>query len=665
MADEQDSHNSRFLFSDLDVSDKGRPSRDAASTPAPESATTSTAFATPLTSIAELASSLEFGFEDDFDDVDFKAGVADAEEAARPVYKQSGFLVGEDPELDLLADRLTTREIYQPAFPELAADGSAAVPTWEEFTQAFDLVREPGETDAQFAARRWREARRRRRAQTEGEFAGDGEKAEDPLLDEEVDILSVVDPDEWRFLDETVSESAEAEAPVEEEHDNPAATQVINPRERLAALELAAREAEAEAQRLAELGPEPEPEPTGVTDTETVDYLPNPNPTDTLHEMFSDVDLEALWQQQIEKRNRARSSGRHGKADSRVVDLFDEVDLEAAWEERKKAGPKDGTTRFPELAIGETLVLEPGMLDSGQTTVMDPRNMPEFPPQTPSHRETPSSAAAKPSDSVMSRYRLSSGEGATLEADIGYAEEDDVSAPGEQAGGPQEAVSEEEAFGDLQSLLDPEEGTAGSHEFVSGINAPTITTDDVINTINLDDEPINVDISAPVIDDSAITSVQGPRPGTEEMQAIMGEYDEEAGGEGTGEGEEAVAVDPMDVFANMDELSFDFSDDMDDEMRAMLDEDGEAVTDEDAEGHAEGTEASPDDIPPDGRVAKLVWRLRRYAKRHMPEKAVSIFDQIQGAIAWKENWWFYCDLVAAIIASASLAVIISYYIWYR
>ncbi|MCD8140590.1 MAG: hypothetical protein LUE17_12585 [Planctomycetaceae bacterium] len=663
MAEEQDSRNSRFLFSDLDVSDKGRPSRNAAPAAAAEPA--ASAFATPLTSIAELASSLEFGFEDDFDDADFKAGVADAEEAARPVYRQSGFLAGEDPELDLLAERLTAREIYQPAFPELAPDGSASVPTWEEFTQAYDLVREPGETDAQFAARRWREARRRRRARLESEFAVDSEKAGDPLMDTQVDILSVVDPDEWRYLDETPPEPAE-HAAVEEEEDNPAATQVINPRERLAALELAAREAEAEARRLAELGPEPEAEPPGPTVTETEDYLPNPNPTDTLHEMFSDVDLEALWREQVEKRNRARSSGRHGKADSRVVDLFDEVDLEAAWDERKKAGLREGTVRFPELAIGETLVLEPGLLDSSQTAVMNPEDMPAFPPVPPAAEEPAPADAARPSDSVMSRYRLASGEGATLEQDIGYAAEDGA-APGD-------AVSEEEAFDDLQSLLEPEdavggdarevgEGAAVSHDFVSGIYAPTITTDDVINTISLDDEPINADVSAPVIDDSAITSVRGPRPGTEEMMAIMGEYDGQAGADGAEEGE-AVAVDPMDVFANMDGVDFDFSDDMDDEMRAMLDDEGEAL-DEDAEGAAEETAPSPDDIPPDGRVAKLVWRIRRYAKRYMPEKAVRILEQLQGAIAWKENWWFYCDLLAAIIASASLAVIISYYIWYR
>ncbi len=668
MAEEQDSQNSRLLFTDLDVSDKGRPARDAAPATAPPPAPAATAFATPLTSIAELASSLDFGFEEDFDEADFKAGVADAEEAARPVYRQSGFLAGEDPELDLLAERLTTRQIYQPAFPELAPDGSGTVPTWEEFTQAYDLVQEPGETDAQFAARRWREARRRRGLGFAGEFAGDGDSASDPLQDTQVDILSVVDPDEWRYLDEPLPEAADAhaepEAEAEDERDNPAATQVINPRERLAALELAAREAEAEAARRAEQGPDPEPENDGGTDTETVDYLPNPNPTDTLHEMFSDVDLEALWQQQVEKRNRTRPSGRHGKVDSRVVDLFDEVDLDAAWEERVKAGPKDGTIRIPELAIGETLILEPGMLDSGQTTVMDPKDMPAFPPESaaPATEEEASNGPAASSDTVKSRYRLASADGATLEDDVGYAEEDEAPAA------PGEPVSEEEAFGDLQSLLDPEDGipvgdgAAGSHEFVSGIDAPTITADDVINTISLDDEPINADISAPVIDDSAITSVRGPRPGTEEMQAIMGEYDGDGEGAGGEEGE-AAAVDPMDVFANMDDLSFDFSDDMDDEMRAMLDEDGEAS--EDAEGHAEAAEPSPDDIPPDGRVARLVWRLRRYARRHMPEKAVSMFDQLQGAIAWKENWWFYCDLLAAIIASASLAVIISYYIWYR
>ncbi len=212
-----------------------------------------------------------------------------------------------------------------------------------------------------------------------------------------------------------------------------------------------------------------------------------------------------------------------------------------------------------------------------------------------------------------------------------------------------------------------------------------LTTDDLLNE-GFDDLPgINADLSAPVIDDSAITDMDGPRPGTEEMEAIMEHHlaregsgsddgdplaglrddsdfaDDEGDGDGQADGEdEAVAVNPMDVFANMDDM--DFSDDMDDEMRAMLDEEegeGGAEGEGDAAAGAAETAAM---VAPKGIIGKATFTLSRLVRRVLP---AGLLERIQQMIAWRENWWFYCDLVAAIIASASLAVIISYYIWYR
>ncbi len=212
-----------------------------------------------------------------------------------------------------------------------------------------------------------------------------------------------------------------------------------------------------------------------------------------------------------------------------------------------------------------------------------------------------------------------------------------------------------------------------------------LTTDDLLNE-GFDDLPgINADLSAPVIDDSAITAMDGPRPGTEEMEAIMehhlaregsgtddgdplaglrddGEYaDDDEDGEGQADGEEeAVAVNPMDVFANMDDM--DFSDDMDDEMRAMLDEEeGEGAAEGEGDAAAGAAETAAM-VAPKGIIGKATFTLSRLLRRVLP---AGLLERIQQMIAWRENWWFYCDLVAAIIASASLAVIISYYIWYR
>lgn len=123
---------------------------------------------------------------------------------------------------------------------------------------------------------------------------------------------------------------------------------------------------------------------------------------------------------------------------------------------------------------------------------------------------------------------------------------------------------------------------------------------------------------------------------------------------------EAVAVNPEDVFSNFDDMDFE-DDGLDDEMKAMLD---------DGDGQNKAAEPAPappermmeDDAPPADAVGKIVYRLKKMLLGVIP---AGVVKKAAAMIAWRENWWFYLDLLAAIIASASLAIIISYFIWYR
>lgn len=129
---------------------------------------------------------------------------------------------------------------------------------------------------------------------------------------------------------------------------------------------------------------------------------------------------------------------------------------------------------------------------------------------------------------------------------------------------------------------------------------------------------------------------------------------------GEPEGEPEAAVNPQDVFANMDAFD-DFDDGLDDEMRAMLAEDD---ADDMANG-GEGAEAAsgnagafgPQKSEPKGFIGKLTGKI----VDRLPLAKARQFHQM---LSWRQNWWFYCDLVAAIIATASLAVIVSYFLWY-
>ncbi len=181
-------------------------------------------------------------------------------------------------------------------------------------------------------------------------------------------------------------------------------------------------------------------------------------------------------------------------------------------------------------------------------------------------------------------------------------------------------------------------------------------------------------VEAPVIDDSAIR--RGGEVSLAADNAAAPSEDEEPregdapGGDGSaaieetadGGGEKAPVLDPMDVFSSLENMDFSGDGGLDDDMRAMLDEDKEGGEGEAAAQPAAAAAAPEPEVMPSGFAGRLVFLAKKALGRVIP---ASLFSRVTAMIAWRENWWFYCDLLAAIIASASLAVIVSYYIWYR
>ncbi len=144
---------------------------------------------------------------------------------------------------------------------------------------------------------------------------------------------------------------------------------------------------------------------------------------------------------------------------------------------------------------------------------------------------------------------------------------------------------------------------------------------------------------------------------------------EDGGGEAK---EEAVAVNPLDVFANMDSFD-DFADDtLDDDMKALLAED--AAQDEEAApaaggaGDADGlfdSSAAPVESAPPTLLGKAKYYTRKTALKAVSFLPWGRVRSLIEALDWRSYWWFYVDLVAALIATASLAIIVSYFLWYR
>jgi hypothetical protein len=183
----------------------------------------------------------------------------------------------------------------------------------------------------------------------------------------------------------------------------------------------------------------------------------------------------------------------------------------------------------------------------------------------------------------------------------------------------------------------------------------------------------NSAVAAPVLSDDDLTSYSESGGGKG-----FAETGDEAGGEEPGNagssvvkddsaaaGEESgAAVDPLDVFANLDSMGGEDADGLDGEMRAMLAEDAAAGAGDDAPGaEAEGPLQEPP-IPAGWRGVAHVAKRRAggVVGKILP---VGFARRALATLAFRENWRFYCDLIAALIATASLAVIISYLLWFR
>lgn len=270
------------------------------------------------------------------------------------------------------------------------------------------------------------------------------------------------------------------------------------------------------------------------------------------------------------------------------------------------------------------------------------------------------------------------GHEAWQEGDDEYLPEADQDA--ETADTPDDEEEEEDETAAYLAELD----AVASEQHASHIAAPKIGDRDLDpieqGQTNGDDDPDPLDEFASLLSDNAEDTVFGSAAGAgASPSAFSSDLDDAdgTGGDGGGasapldsdepgeaaeEAEEAVALNPEDVFSSFDDMDFE-DDGLDDEMKAMLDDgdEPEAEAGDGAETSAIGEEALPA-APPADLAGKAAYYAKKIVFRIIPAGFVK---KLGAMLAWRENWWFYFDLLAAIIASASLAIIISYFIWYR
>jgi hypothetical protein len=128
---------------------------------------------------------------------------------------------------------------------------------------------------------------------------------------------------------------------------------------------------------------------------------------------------------------------------------------------------------------------------------------------------------------------------------------------------------------------------------------------------------------------------------------------------------EVEAINPLDVFANITDLDSFKDDGLDDEMKALLaaDKAAEEATKVAAEKAAAAKEMLAQGPKP-LKERLIAWRQNFVAQVKAFLKS-DRFGKLFAMVNWKQNWWFYLDIMAALIATASSAIILSYYLWYR
>ncbi|MCL1999997.1 MAG: hypothetical protein FWG74_01065 [Planctomycetes bacterium] len=397
-------------------------------------------------------------------------------------------------------------------------------------------------------------------------------------------------------------------------------------------------------------------------------------------DFFSPAYLDKIWEERTRQKRKDREA-ESPTANREMTDLFFEFDIESAWESRTRGDSgKSGHRDRPGVTL---IVNRHSPADDGATLIIPRDRQRQFSVETPlPSAPLPESdevvlhfsddkdsfaelaAGGRPMTEYSEKPRLSSVTGRrTPPTSIEELDITDLL--------PENPIESEESETTPDSVngrdADLPDGMAGDPELAAGLKESAA---DLIETGpgqgNLEEERLEAAESdrRETGDESAL---EAP-PFTDDEDDLGTEYGNEGNPEADDDGmeeaeaddaESAPVLDPMAVFSDLENADFSDDDGLDDEMRAML-EDEEEEPDESA-ARPGSPPPAPEPMPADF-AGRLLFIARKMFSRTTP---TSLFSRLVTAIAWRENWWFYCDLLAAIIASASLAVIVSYYAWYN
>ncbi|MDR1533995.1 MAG: hypothetical protein LBU64_02705, partial [Planctomycetota bacterium] len=438
-------------------------------------------------------------------------------------------------------------------------------------------------------------------------------------------------------------------------------------------------------------------------------------------DMFADLDLDSLWREKTARRPDRRST-RISTRRYAKLDVFGDLDIEAAWREKVGSPEPDGSSPFPRGRGKSTIILKPererstvrlepaaGRLPRGKTET-NWADTPILP------RESLASAGISAGKRKRGSRKPEAGREKTDSPSNGLAFLDDDEET-ETGGGERDGTDEAETAPrpdpapESPAAAPADEADSPGSPPPSGKNSPTAPADEPpadskgmaasasAMKFSSEDPESRLPPAGPAAGSGPEAESEAALPGNRGTLPAAGEGPEKAesepaevppgpakpaaadplevlanAGEGEAAGgadpvavsppaEPAAAVDPLDVFANIGEMDFSGDDSLDDEMKAMLSGDGEEAAggNENAAPAAAaagttGSAGEAEETEPESFPGRLVFRARRFIVR----KIGACPGKILQAVAWKENWWFYCDLAAAVVASASLAVIISY-----
>ncbi|MCC8189854.1 MAG: hypothetical protein LIP77_04335, partial [Planctomycetes bacterium] len=407
-------------------------------------------------------------------------------------------------------------------------------------------------------------------------------------------------------------------------------------------------------------------------------------------DIFSGLDLDALWEEKL-----LSSLDPEPAAPEAVPqDIFADLDIESIWEAVKRSREAADSDRTPsagpdeaEDPFGDIILRDRQEEDAADTAILPPETLRRViqPPggQSPvAGPAVPATEGAQPTTPDLEFLEETTGDtGARRKADavVGGA----AGSPAGSAGG-------------------------GTDRMVAGGTASD--ADDFLSGLDMDalGPAVNVGVSAPVIGDGDIEPLEpmpeeaapeaGPAPDDPDpdIAALRRKFhlppsgamarpveDEEApepigleavlarekakpapvparNAKPGGREKDGPAGSPLAALAALEELEFTDCG-LDDEMEALLDEESPTAPPTPA-----GPETTDGQEKPAGPVRRLVALARKHGGGMLGRlPALECVAKAKDVIAWNENWWLYCDLAAAMVASASLAVIISYYFWYR